>query len=38
MAQATTKDWLDGIQKGLLKQLTENRVHFPRVLTRTDLS
>ena len=25
MAQATTKDWLDGIQKGLLKQLTENR-------------
>ena len=30
MAQATTKDWLDGIQKGLLKQLTENRGALPK--------
>ena len=30
MAQATTKDWLDGIQKGLLQQLTENKGALPK--------
>lgn len=30
MAQATTKDWLDGIQKGLLQQLTENKRALPK--------
>lgn len=30
MAQATTRDWLDGIQKGLLQQLTENKGALPK--------
>ena len=25
MGQMTTKDWLDGIQTGLVKKLTENK-------------